>query len=172
MQNEQQYQQQIPRVIIILFILLAIGLSACSTTSKVGRSSLAQCQKNAMDIESHAQKSASQAQYLTAARALNHCLINTTSSNDEQQQLVMKTMAMSTINYIKGGDVTSASAMVEQFKQQYPMQDIYFSNYTSFLDTATALISSNDISSLQLSSLNISRELRQEIERKHYRLTH
>jgi outer membrane protein assembly factor BamD (BamD/ComL family) len=171
MQNEQQYQQQIPRIIMVLFILLAIGLSACTSTSKVSHSNLAQCQENALEIESHAQQSASKAQYLTAARALNNCLIEAADLNNVQQQLVLQTMAMSTLNYIKGGDVASASGMVEQFKQQYPMQDLYFADYTSFLDTATALLSGDENSSFQLSSLNISRELRQEIERNRYWLT-
>jgi len=62
--------------------------------------------------------------------------------------------------------------MIDDFQHKYPHQDLYFANYTSFLDTATAILSSESLTAMQLSTLNISRKLRDEIKRKHYWLNH
>jgi hypothetical protein len=153
-----------------------------SSIQRMSVEQLAQCQQGADAIEQHAEKAASSAQYLNAAKTLMHCLVGLTPDNDSpkspisfegnEQQAVMKIMASATLNFIKAGDVVSANEMVETFKIQHPKHDLYFSDYTSFLDTATALLTTDNLSAGQLSSLNISRALRYEIERKHYWLSH
>ena len=84
----------------------------------------------------------------------------------------MKMMVVATLNFIKACDVITATREVNRFKRIYPHQDLYFEDYTSFLDTATALLSTEPLGASQMSSLNISRALRDEIERKHYWLNH
>jgi hypothetical protein len=49
---------------------------------------------------------------------------------------------------------------------------LYFADYSSFFDTATALLEQQTLSRHQLAALNISADLRTEIERHQYWLSH
>jgi len=191
---KHQYLAISPAKKLALAIVMSWTLSACSTTANDSKTTavltnqitpevsqamsveqLVQCQQNADNIEQHAQSQASSAQYLNAAKTLRYCLIDlppTFAENGDKQQIVMKMMASATLNFIKAGDVVSAKEMVKSFKSQHPKHDLYFNDYTSFLDTAMALLTTESLSAGQLSSLNISRALRYEIERKHYWLSH
>lgn len=168
------------------FVLLGLLLSGCSTTqpqqtppavTKITPIPVqtidAQCRQHAMAIENQANISGASAQYLAAANALISCTdgLHFSRKSPERQQ-AMQLNAVSTLNFIKGGDVVKARAMIEKFKRRYPRQDLYFADYTSFLDTSTALLSSESLTAPQLAALNISRRLRDEIERKHYWLSH
>jgi len=181
-----------------LSLLLIFTLSASSTTSdshdnqaaSVNQNNTLQagyiasnettikCQTHAKNIASHAEEVASTAQYLAAAKAMDNCvssaLQNRGYNNDKptEQDNIMKMMAVATLNFIKAGDVITAAREVEKFKRIYPNQDLYFADYSSFLDTTTALLSIEPLAASQMSSLNISRALRDEIERKHYWLNH
>jgi hypothetical protein len=174
----------------ILLILVTLTASACSSTSdsnnKAGQPAINnvessvqpmssmqndnnECLEHALAIGDNAGKTASRAQYLTSARALNSC-ISKAAKGDQQQTMQM--MAVSTLNFIKGGDVQSAARQLAKFKQQYPAQDLYFGDYTSFVDSATALLNMDKLSASELSALNINRKLRAEVERNHYWLSH
>jgi len=189
---------KIPTSKVTLSILLAITLSACSaTTTQQDEQPVAvnknhdlqaetdsSCRDHARNIAKHAEATASTVQYLAAAKAMNNCVSsalqnrayqgyeNNNPQQKFQQETIMKMMAVATLNFIKGGDVNTATREVERFKRVYPNQDLYFKDYTSFLDTATALLSIEPLGASQISSLNISRVLRDEIERKHYWLNH
>ena len=160
-------------------VLLTLSLSACSSTSEQKQPYAtnqlidAQCQQNALAIENQARISNSSAQYLAAANTLSSCIdgLDFDKKSPEQKKL-MQLYAVSTLNFIKGGDVAKAQKMIDDFQHKYPQQDLYFTDYTSFLDTTTALLSSESLTAMQLSTLNISRKLRDEIERKHYWLSH
>lgn len=171
--------------------MLTATLSACSTTPAQNQTKTQdldrdkyftqqadiECQNHAQSIANHAELSASSAQYLAAAKAMNNCVSGALANRaynhgNDHQVVIMKMMAIATLNFIKSGDVITANREVERFKRTYPNQDLYFEDYTSFLDTATALLSTEPLHSSQLSALNISRVLRDEIERKHYWLNH
>lgn len=174
----------------LLPLLLTIMLSACSTTAKQTNEQVVnltndqlnaeinnQCQSHASNIAKHAESTASIAQYLAAAKAMNSCVDTALQkrnykNNQSQQDTIMKMMAIATLNFIKAGDVVTATREVNRFKRIYPNQDLYFADYTSFLDTTTALLSKEPLHASQIISLNISRVLRDEIERKDYWLTH
>jgi hypothetical protein len=161
-------------------------MSACSTlppkvenqySNKNIQQANADCQNHAQSIANHAELIASNAQYLTAAKAMNTCVSSalqnrTYNDNDEYDDVIMKMMASATLNFMKSGDVTTATRELARFRRTYPDQDLYFEDYTSFLDTATALLSLESLHSSELSVLNISPGLRDEIERKHYWLNH
>jgi len=166
---------------LIFLSILALGLAGCVSTNaqdeQVINSTIEKyesCRADAQMMETSAQQTASTAQYLASARAMDNCV----SYAREQRishlnhQDIMQMMAISTFNYIKGGDVISAEKMIVKFKQQFPRKDLYFANHTSFLDTATALIKANELSIFELNSLNISSVVKSEIERKNYWLTH
>lgn len=177
---------------LTLSLLFAFTLTACSTTEqgqvqsapvnknmaeKTTMEANSRCQNHAKNIALHAETVGSTAQYLASAKAMNNCISTALqnrgyNSSQTQQDIIMKMMAVATLNFIKAGDVSTATREVERFKRIYPNQDLYFEDYTSFLDTATALLSTDDLSAAQMSSLNISRALRDEIERKNYWLNH
>jgi hypothetical protein len=191
--------KKVPTSKATLPLLFTVALSACSTTTvqqdeqpiAANKSSELQseadtsCRNHARNIAKHAESVASTVQYLAAAKAMNSCIStalqnrayqgfenNNPQQIKPQQETIMKMMAVATLNFIKGGDVITATREVERFKRVYPNQDLYFKDYTSFLDTATALLSVESLGASQISSLNISRVLRDEIERKHYWLNH
>ena len=191
MTSKQHFFTSIVNKKLTLCVLFSITLSACSSTSQQADNSNShtsnrnyialqtdiECQSHAQNIASHAESTASNAQYLAAAKALHLCIstaLTSTSYNrtNEHELVIMKMMASATLNYIKSGDVITANREVDRFKRIYPSQDLYFEDYTSFLDTATVLLSVEPMHSSQLSSLNISRVLRDEIERKYYWLNH
>lgn len=190
MTTKQNFLTKMTTNKLIMCLLIAITMSACSTISpKTKKENLDRnadiytqqadndCQDHAQNIANHAESIASNAQYLAAAKAMSSCVSSalqnrTYNHNDEHDVVIMKMMAIATLNFIKSGDVITASREVERFKRTYPNQDLYFDDYTSFLDTAMALLSLESLHSSQLSALNISRVLRDEIERKHYWLNH
>jgi len=191
MTSKQRFLTSIINKKLTICILFSITLSACTSTSQQtgnsnshtsNRNYIAlqtdiECQNHAQNIASHAESTASNAQYLAAAKALHLCIstaLTTTSYNrtDEHELVIMKMMAAATLNFIKSGNVITANREIDRFKRIYPSQDLYFEDYTSFLDTATVLLSVEPMHSSQLSSLNISRVLRDEIERKYYWLNH
>lgn len=128
------------------------------------------CKNTADGMALSAAKSKSQAQYLNAAKVYRTCSTNhqLSSQDSSKTSLTMRLYVLSTMNFIKGGDLNSAKNMVERFKQRFPQQDFYFANYTSFLDTAEALLHSENTSAQLLATLNISAGLRQELLRKDY----
>lgn len=175
---------------LALTLISALVLSACGSTAKNAQNTpldnksnlhsndkaFNQCVLEAENIGQHAEAVASPAQYLTSANAMSFCLSSHSQSvaleNSQTQQQRMQAMAVTALNYIKAGDIASANQVIENFKQRYPRKDLYFSDYTSFLDTAAVLVASNSLTANQLSTLNISRALRDEMERKQYWLSH
>jgi hypothetical protein len=81
-------------------------------------------------------------------------------------------MALSVINFVKGGDIDGAQIALKKTQTKFPNKDLYFADYSSFFDTATALLEQQRLSRHQLAALNISSDLRTEIERHQYWLSH
>ena len=193
MTTKQRFLTKMPTNKLTMALMLAISLSACSTTTSqqspyqnldsaklANQSADIECQTQAQNIANHAESAGSSAQYLSAAKAMNTCVstalksraYNRSNNTSEHDTVIMKMMAGATFSFIKSGDVISAKREVVRFRRSFPNQDLYFADYTSFLDTATALLAVEPLPSSQLSALNISRVLRDEIERKHYWLSH
>lgn len=160
----------------VLSVLLASAcLSACSSTNNAQTPVVdAQCQQYALNMAEHAEQSGASAQHVSAARALQQCVALPLPLNvtDSEERAAMQLMAMTTLTYIKGGDVSSAMGQLASFKRTFPEQDLLLTDYTSFTDTATALLNGKTLSTQELAELNISRELRSELSRQHYWLNH
>ena len=141
---------------------------------KVELASLDQnCKKNALALDNAARTSNSKAQYLASARLLSNCISDFSHQVPLQvAQEVMQLHALSIFNYIKGGNVSQAKITLMQFKSAFPGQDLYFNDYTSLIDTATALLEPSSINAQKPMSLNISEQLREEIKRRQYWLNH
>lgn len=132
-----------------------------------------QCLEQGNKIADSAASSGMSAQYLSAARYLLACIPTALPELDLQQsEAVMQVMAHITLNFIQGGDISAAKYQLLRFEQTFPQQDLFLPNYTSFRDTATAILQGTHLSAYQLTNLNISRELRAELERQQYWLSH
>ncbi|MFC3121580.1 hypothetical protein [Agaribacter flavus] len=80
--------------------------------------------------------------------------------------LAMQLQALAVTNYVKSGDISLAVEAFDAFRATFPMQDLVFSDFTSFVDTATALLEKDRLSAHQLAMLNINDNLRAEIQRQ------
>jgi hypothetical protein len=131
------------------------------------------CKANALALDNAAKISRSTAKYLASAKVMSACIAPFSpvlSINTPQE--VMQLHALSVLNYIKGGDVNQAKVALAQFKSTFKQQDLYFSDYTSFTDTATALLAVDSMGEGGVSSLNISTQLKAELKRRQYWMNH
>ena len=175
------------RVLTVLFATAFI--SACSSTTKsepslplisnhylnhdyYGSIDVA-CEQQAMEMDRFAQQSGQAAQYLASAKAMLRCVngIAFTKGHPDAGK-ALRLMALSVINLVKGGDIDGAHIALKKTQSKFPNKDLYFADYSSFFDTATALLEQQKLSRHQLAALNISSELRTEIERQQYWLSH
>lgn len=179
------YSPSTTHTINVLFVMLtAIFISACSSTTKSEphlkvsnndyyQSIDATCEQQALEMDSFAQQSGQPAQYLASAKAMLRCVngIQFPQGHPDADK-GLRLMALSVMNLVKGGDIDAAHIALKKAQSKFPNTDLYFSDYSSFFDTATALLNQQKLSRHQLAALNISSNLRTEIERHHYWLTH
>jgi hypothetical protein len=172
-----------------LVVLLASAvISACSSTSsneptiRISNTTTQDdyyqridtaCEQQAIEMDSFAQQSGQNAQYLASAKAMLRCVdgIQFAKGHPNADQ-ALRLMAMSVMNFVKGGDINAAQKALKVTRIKFPNQDLFFADYSSFFDTATALIEQQKLSRQQLAALNISAPLRAEIERQQYWLSH
>ena len=169
-------------------ILAAAFISACSSTTKSEPSFRVSnnhinndyyqnidtaCEQQAIEMDSFAQQSGQAAQYLASAKAMLRCVsgIQFPKGHPDADK-ALRLMALSMINLVKGGDIDAAHIALKKTQSKFPNKDLYFSDYSSFFDTATALLEQQKLSRHQLAALNISSDLRTEIERHQYWLSH
>jgi hypothetical protein len=178
---------RIKHTIRVLFVLLtAAFISACSSTTKSEPSLLisninnndfqtidAACEQQAIKMDSFAQQSGQAAQYLASAKAMLRCVnsIQFPKGHPDADK-ALRLMALSVMNFVKGGDIDGAQVALRKTQSKFPDKDLYFADYSSFFDTATALLEQQTLSRHQLAALNISADLRTEIERHQYWLSH
>ena len=173
---------------VLTVILAAAIISACSSTSKrepilrVNHTQASNeyyqsidkaCEEQAMGMDRSAQQSGQAAQYLASAKAMLRCVQGIQfSKGHPDSDKGLRLMALSVINFVKGGDIDGAKVALRKTQSKFPDQDLYFADYSSFFDTATALLEQQQLSRHQLAALNISTDLRTEIERQQYWLSH
>ena len=172
----------------ISLIFAAAFISACSSTTKsepsvrVSNNDMHNeyfqsideaCEQQATEMDSFAQQSGQAAQYLASAKAMLRCVngIQFPKGHPDADK-GLRLMAMSVMNLVKGGDIDGAHIALKKTQSKFPNKDLYFADYSSFFDTATALLDQQKLSRHQLAALNISTNLRTEIERHQYWLSH
>jgi outer membrane PBP1 activator LpoA protein len=133
----------------------------------------AACEQQAIGMDSFAQQSGQAAQYLASAKAMLRCVngIQFPKGHPDADK-ALRLMALSVMNFVKGGDIDEAQVALRKTQSKFPNKDLYFADYSSFFDTATALLEQQTLSRHQLAALNISADLRTEIERHQYWLSH
>ena len=95
------------------------------------------------------------------------CLVPIQDADKHPQKTqIMRLYATVITNSVKAHDSNQARAWLEKFRNNFPMQDLLLEDYTSFIDTMTALLYSNNMNAYQLSRLNISSTLKQELNRQ------
>jgi hypothetical protein len=177
---------------VVSVVLAAAFLSAClSTTSseprlRVSNSAISShvnhdyyqsmdgaCEQQAIEMDGFAQQSGQASQYLASAKAMLRCVkgIQFPKGHPDADK-ALRLMALSVINFVKGGDIDGAQIALKKTQTKFPNKDLYFADYSSFFDTATALLEQQRLSRHQLAALNISSDLRTEIERHQYWLSH
>jgi len=175
---------------VMTVILAAAFISGCSSTTKSEpslpisnnnhyitndyyQSIDAGCEQQAMEMDSFAQQSGQAAQFLASANAMLRCVngIQFPKGHPEADK-ALRLMALSVINLVKGGDIDAAHTALRKTQSKFPNKDLYFADYSSFFDTATALLEQQKLSRHQLAALNISADLRDEIERQQHWLSH
>lgn len=162
----------------LLFMMAAwFILSGCNSTVvtapasvenavALGQSLNNQCVSQVLERESAIRESSSAAQFVSLAKQANRCLDGIRFyAQHPDNQIAMRLNALAVVNFVKGGDLVSAKSSLSDFTQRFVKQDLVFDDYTSFLDTATALLEPN-LSARQLAMLNINPTLRSELNRQ------
>ena len=83
-------------------------------------------------------------------------------------QKAMQLGALAIVNYIKAGDSDSAERAFSRFRQQFPQQDLQYTDYSSFVDTIIALLNYDTLASHQIRMLNINESMRNELSRQYH----
>lgn len=106
-------------------------------------------------------------QHLALAKRAMACIENVDfSPKHPDQKLAMQFNALAFTNYLKAGELSAAKSAFEHFTVKFPQQDLTFEDYSSFVDTATALLNYKELSEYQINTLDISATLRTELIRQ------
>lgn len=123
------------------------------------------CVSQVLDTQ-QALQSANAGQYHSLANTAEHCIAGIDfPPRHPDIQTAMQFNALSVVNYVKAGDMAAAEKGLASFTTRFPQRDLLFDDFTSFIDTATALLSQHKLDDYQLSMLNINPSLRDEIKR-------
>jgi len=123
------------------------------------------CSSQVMERENAIRGSQSPAQFLALANQAERCLEGITFySSHPDNQMAMRLNALAVVNFVKSGDASSAQQSLKDFRMRFKKQDLVYADFTSFIDTATALLEPN-LSERQLAMLNINPTLRNELTR-------
>lgn len=164
---------------VILTILLIILVSGCKTTDTPIAAPVEILNDKDNDIERINQACAGQVfsrielpnnsvgSLVAIAENAEACLRDTHfSATHPDNQLAMQLQAIVVKSYFKAGDIRSAKIAFTQFRTKFPMQDLVYDDFTSFVDTTTALLQYKQLTSLQLERLNINPVLKAELARQ------
>jgi len=138
------------------------------TTANIDRLD-ADCHAQVLRRENSVGASSDIAQQIALANAAVRCIANKSFyPKHPDNQIAMQLNALAVVNFIKAGETQMAENSLVQFRTQFPQQDLLFADYTSFVDTAIALLQHDELSAHQLQILNINAELRNELKRQEY----
>ncbi len=129
-----------------------------------------QCRDDGVELDSKARSSGSAGQYLASARLLEKC--ETELGQDAASLAVderMRAYALGIQNYIKGGDLKTASRNLARFKEAFAGKDLYFTSGSSFIETMESVLGKKRPGAFaDLALLNVNNELKSEMRRIRY----
>lgn len=124
-----------------------------------------QCVQQVYAREAAIRSASSPAQFMALANQALRCVdgIRFYPAHPDNQ-VAMQLNALAVVNFVKSGDIAAAQTAFADFTQRFAQQDLVMADYTSFIDTATALLEPN-LSQRQMAMLNINPTLRGELHR-------
>jgi hypothetical protein len=129
-----------------------------------------QCRDEGVELDAKARSSGSAGQYLASAKLLEKC--ETEVGQDAASLAVderMRAYALGIQNYIKGGDLETASRNLARFKEAFAGKDLYFTSGASFTETMESILGQKRPGVIaDLASLNVNNELKSEMRRMRY----
>lgn len=127
------------------------------------------CYTQVLARENSVGASADIAQQIALAKAATRCIENKSFyPKHPDNQIAMQLNALAVVNYIKAGETDLAKHSLASFRATFLQQDLLFADFTSFVDTAVALLEYDALSAHQLQTLNINKNLRNELKRQEY----
>lgn len=167
--------------------LMAAGLSACQLNGAtnpvdtagfrearynqvVGIRAFQDCRTQGLELDQQARARGSAGAYLNSARVLASCESSLTPgapgiSGDER----LRVSALSTLNYLRGGDVEKSRQSLNQLQKTFPDSDLYYADGASFLATMETLLGRNNPTSFgQFAALNVNEATKREMRRVIY----
>jgi hypothetical protein len=128
------------------------------------------CRDEALALDKSARVKGLASQYLASAKAIEACEANTgpeiSGLNQEER---MRTMAIASLNFLKGGDMNRARSSFQKFKQHFSIADLRFPDGTSFTETMSMLLTMSEPTSIGTYSMaNVNPVLKSELRRARY----
>ena len=170
----------------VLFSSAIALLSACQTVSNQAAEGIGfrearfeeisamrdwrECRDDAFAFDKQAKSQGSPAKYLVSADLISKCEadIGPDSSHLAQDER-MRAYALSTQNYLKGGDFNKARVNLSKFKNHFSGQDLYFTDGSSFIESMEILLGQKEKPAVgELMLINVSEELKSELRRMRY----
>lgn len=132
------------------------------------------CKKDGMLLDKSAHETKSSAQYAASAQTLDQCLADIDEYRDitpvasvEFTEQRMKVHALTVLNYLKAGNIKQAKLQLRSFELSYPGRDLYFSDYTSFVDSLSLLLGIDTFENRR-KAFNVNPTLASEVSRYRY----
>ena len=132
------------------------------------------CKQDGVLLDESAREKKSSAQYAASAKTLDQCLADIDEYRDvapvisaEFVEQKMQVHALTVLNYFKAGDIKHAKLQLRAFELSYPGRDLYFSDYTSFIDSLSLLLGIDTVKSRR-KVFNVNPTLASEVSRYRY----
>ena len=131
------------------------------------------CRHDALTMDASATENRSEAQFITASRAMTRCVDEAIASGAPiDDQSIMRLQVQSILAQIKGGDTAEAADALTVFELQHSGRDLYLSDSTSVIDTLHAMLGTVPASAHDGQLLNVSPAVSAELKRIDYWQTH
>jgi len=128
-----------------------------------------ECEQQVKQREAALPPNAQPGAYMALANHAKRCIDGIQfNPKHPDNQTAMQFTALAVLNYLKAGELVTAQQTLAEFRQRFPQQDLLLADYTSFVDTATALLQSKSMSKRDVSLLNINPTLRAELARQQH----
>lgn len=173
------------KTLAFLVLLIPTALSACQPLTLSNSSSAVDyryerfqdiqlkadyddCRKTAFTLDKGA--GADSSRLLASAEKFESCeLMLGKSGKVIDRDMRLKGIAMGVQNYIKGGNLSKARTMLDQFEHIAEGDDLLYPDSTSFVASMRVLLNANgEKSAIRLATFNAKSELKDEIRRAWY----
>lgn len=125
------------------------------------------CREEALTMDRQARGRDSKGAYITSATIMEKCVADLggkTRGVPEAER--MRLGALTTLNYLKGGDAEKARQSLGVFRANFPERDLYFSDGSSFVQTAELLLDrTENVSFGAFATMNVNSDVKNEMRR-------